>query len=494
MTEPAKKSLNRRDFGKAAVMGVGGLALAGINPAKAVAKVPDKWDQEADVVVVGAGAAGLAAAAVAAAAGKSVIVLEKTPLMGGSSLICGGALAFAGTDMQAALNIKDSNELFYKDLMTVGDNVNVQTLVKAYVDNQLDTYEWLKKSGLKFTKIGIVGGMSVPRAHYCSPADAIKVLADMAKAKGARIQMGTAASKLIINAQGQVCGVVATRGNRNFNYGARKGVVLASGGFALNKDILAKFVPPMARAKAVVGLGSQGDGLKMAWACGADIRDMPYIKATFGFGPAPDSINDRSHTYYYGAIIVNKQGHRIVDESRSYKILGDAALQQTDGIGVQIFDANVREKAAKEPHIAPLDRLTAKGWIFSADTIPELAKKAGIPADVLAETVRQYNANVEKGVDPQFGRTSLAGGFGKPVKIEKAPFYAFPSSAVILGTYGGILTNEKAQVIDVYGDPVPRLYAAGEVVGGVHGAAYMTGSAFGKAIIFGRMAGKNISA
>jgi fumarate reductase flavoprotein subunit len=136
----------------------------------------------------------------------------------------------------------------------------------------------------------------------------------------------------------------------------------------------------------------------------------------------------------------------------------------------------------------------AKHWIHSADSLADLAQKAGIPANVLVETVREYNANVEKGVDPQFGRTSLAGGFGKMVKIEKPPFYAFPSTAVILGTYGGILINNKAQVIDVFGDPIARLYAAGEVTGGVHGAAYMTGSAFGKAIIFGRIAGKNILA
>ena len=121
----------------------------------------------------------------------------------------------------------------------------------------------------------------------------------------------------------------------------------------------------------------------------------------------------------------------------------------------------------------------------------ELAKLIGLDAPTLKATVKEYNDNVAKGEDPQFGRKTLTSGYGKPSQITTAPFYAFPSTAVILGTYGGILTNGKAQIIDAYGEIIPRLYAAGEIVGGVHGAAYMTGTAFGKAIIFGRIAAKN---
>ena len=494
MTEQDGQKLSRRDFGKTAALGIGGLALAGLDPAKAVAKVPDKWDQEADVVVVGAGAAGLSAAAFLSAADKNVIVLEKTPIMGGSSLICGGALAFAGTDMQTAENIKDSNELFYKDLMTVGENVNTPYLVKAYLDNQLDTYHWLKGSGIKFSKVAVSSGMSVPRAHYVVPAEVIKTLSDNAKSKGAQIQPNTAATRLVQDDQGQIRGVLAQRGTRKISYGARRGVVLASGGFALNKELLAKFVPPMAKAKAMVGLGCQGDGLRMAWAFGADIRDTPYIKATFGFSLEPDSGQDRAYVYYSGAIIVNKQGRRFVNESISYKLVGDAALQQTDAIGFQIFDSTIRASAAKNPQVAPVDDLARKNRFYVADTVQELAQKAGIPANALEGTIRDYNANVEKGIDPQFGRTTLVASYGKPVKIEKAPFYAYPSTAVIIATYGGILINEKAQVVNVFGEVIPNLYAAGEITGGFHGAAYMTGSAFGKALVFGRIAGKNLSA
>jgi fumarate reductase flavoprotein subunit len=492
MAEEQGKSLSRRNFAKVTALGVGGLAFAGLDPAKVMARVPDKWDQDVDVVVVGAGGAGLAAAAIISTAGKRVVVLEKMPAIGGSSLICGGALSFAGTDMQAAENIKDSKELLYKDLMSVGENMNTPSLVQAYVDNQLETYEWLKQSGVKFKKIVIASGMSVPRAHYVAPPDVIKTLSDMAKAKDATILTGTAATRLVQDDKGQIRGVLAERGSRKLSYGARSGVILTSGGFSLNKELLAKFVPPMAKAKAIVGRGSQGDGLKMAWACGADIRDTPYIKATFGFSPTAETISDSFSIFYFGAIVVNKEGRRFVNESKSYKVLGDASLVQTDAVGIQILDSGVWDSAAQGPR--PLSALQQKGFIYSAPTLKELAEKCGIAANALEETVREYNANVGKGVDPQFGRVTLAAGYGKPVKIEKPPFYAFPSTACILGTYGGVLINDKTQVIDVFGNVIPGLYAAGEVVGGVHGVAYMTGTAFGKALIFGRIAGKTVLA
>src|SRR5208283_37223 len=141
-------------------LGVGATTMfAGFDPKDVVAKVPEKWDVMADIVVVGAGGAGLAAATEAASRGAKVVVLEKTAAMGGSSLICGGALAFAGTDMQAAQGIKDSSELLYKDMMTVGQNMNVPALVQAYVDNQLETYKWLKQLGVNFLSVSIASGM-----------------------------------------------------------------------------------------------------------------------------------------------------------------------------------------------------------------------------------------------------------------------------------------------------------------------------------------------
>jgi fumarate reductase flavoprotein subunit len=488
------KNFSRRDFVKLSAASVGTVALFhGLTPGHAVAKLPERWDAEADFVAVGAGGAGWAAAVQASSQGKSVIVLEKLPVIGGSSAICGGALAFAGTDLQEKMNIKDSKELLYKDFMTVGENVNVPYLVQTYVDNQLETYQWLKDCGVKFLNVNVASGQSVPRSHLVVPGDLVRLLADIAKSKGAILMTGTAAQRLVVDEKtGKVCGVEALRNRKKVYYGAKKGVLLSSGGFSLNKEILARFVPPMANAKAMVGRGSDGDGLKMAWALGADLRDMPYIKGTFGFDLEAQTIkNDYALFYYDGGIVVNKDGKRFVNESKSYKLVGDAALVQKDAMGYQIFDVKARDIAIKDPR-ARFQGLEKRGRIQSAPTLKELANKIGIPADTFEATVLDYNANVEKGVDPQFGRVTLVAGYGKPVKIDQPPYYAFASTAYILGTYGGILTDSKAQVLNIFGEGVPGLYAAGEIVGGVHGAAYMTGTAFGKALIFGRLAAKSM--
>jgi fumarate reductase flavoprotein subunit len=365
-------------------------------------------------------------------------------------------------------------------------------MVKAYLDNQFETYNWLKSLGVKFNGLGIASGMSVPRSHYVVPKEVIKILGDTAKAKGARIIMGTGVSRLVLDEKsGKIRGVMAEKGSKKTYYGAKKGVILSSGGFSLNKDLLAKFVPPMAKAKAMVGLGCQGDGLKMAWASGADLQDMPYIKATFGFDTGATSMAHFALVYYKGALIINKEGKRFVNESISYKLVGDAALMQPDAIGYQIYDAAIRDEANKD-QLAKTGTLEKEGRIKQAATIGELAKAIGIQPKTLEDTLRDYNASVDKGIDTQFGRKTLVAGFGKPVRIEKPPFYALASTAFILGTYGGIRVNEKAQVLNIYGEVVPGLYGAGEILGGVHGAAYMTGTAFGKALIFGRLAVKSM--
>ncbi len=491
-TDTKNKGVSRRGF----LLTTGGAALAGIlctggGKVFGVTKPPEKWDMEADIVVVGAGGAGFTAAIHAVESGAKVILLEKMPVIGGSSIICGGALCFAGTDMQDAEGIKDSNELLYSDMMKVGGNENIPSLVQAYVDHQLETYEWLKSLGVKFLKLGIASGMSVPRSHYVKPADLMAILRDQAKAKGVTLVMRTPAHRLAMDEEtGRISGVIGGSKKEIVTYGAKKSVILTTGGFSLNKELLAKFVPAMANAMAINGLGNHGDGLKMAWAYGADIKDMAYIKATFGFDLEAKTIaEDFALIYYQGAIIVNKEGNRFVDESISYKLVGDAALEQKGAMGFQLYDAAIREKGMSDP-LGRTAGLEERGRILSAPTLAELAQKMDVPADALERTVKEYNADVEKGGDSKFGRTTLVAAYGKPVKIDRPPFYAFPSTAAILGTYGGILINDKTEVIDVFEEPIPGLYAAGEIIGGMHGVAYMTGTAFGKALILGRLAGK----
>jgi fumarate reductase flavoprotein subunit len=492
------KNSSRRDFLQGvAVVGAGAAALATAVPANAVPIAPPaKWDQTADVVIAGGGAGGLVAASILGQNGVSVILLEKEATTGGSSAISGGQIALAGTDMQKAKGINDSPELLIKDLLEVGQNLNNVSLVKAYADNQLELYEWLKKTGAKFTAVIAGSGQSAPRGHVVDPGDHLKLLRQTALKAGVKIMDMTPAERMVYDERSKrIVGVIGRdRSHKEVSFEAKKGVVLATGGYARDKTLLALFTPPMKNAAAICGLGSTGDGVRMGWASGASLADVAYVKATFGFKLGAVSITtDFAYVYYKGAIVINQEGKRFVNESISYKLLGDAAAAQTGGYAYQIYDEPIRQLALKDPlGAANPSGLEKSNTIIKANSIAELAGMIGIKPEVLEQTVSEYNKNAANGSDPLFGRTTLSGNYGKPTDIKTAPFYAFKSIAVILGTYAGITINNKAQIIDVYGDIVSGLYAIGEVTGGFHGAAYMTGTAFGKTHVFGLVAAKSI--
>lgn len=453
-------------------------------------------DLNTDLVIVGGGLAGFCAALEAAHAGRQVIVLEKLDETGGSSAMSGGCLAFAGTDLQAAADIEDSSELLYKDLREVGLFENEDELVRAYVDNQLATYEWLKDAGVQFgVHIEASSGQSVPRVHNVDPADMVRILAAKAKQTG-KVQLltGVAAQRLIQDENGRVSGVVAQKGAESLKLFGSLGVVLASGGFNQNAELVHRYAPQYDNAVFIGGAGNMGDGLKMAWHLGADVRDMIYIKGTFGKHPTDETNHHSCLAVYKGAIAVNQDGKRFVNESISYKLLGDACIAQPYGATYQILDRRILESGDNLTRILDLERRLEEGLMLEADTLDELAAQIEIPADVLARTVSDYNAYVDAGHDPEFGRKHLVHEFGNLVRIDQGPFYAYPSTAAVFGTYCGLRVDASMRVIDVFGDPLPGLYAAGEVVGGLHGGAYMTGSALGKAAIFGRIAARSAAA
>ena len=492
------KKVSRRNFIRgAAVLGAGATVLMTGNMANAMpTSAPKKWDYTADVIIAGGGGGGLAAAAILGQKGVSVILLEKEVTTGGSSAICGGQIALAGTDMQIAKNIEDSKELLVKDLMKLGNNVNNRSLVESYGDNQLEYYEWLKKIGTKFITISAGSGQSVPRGHVVDAGDHLKLLRKTALAAGVKIMDMTPAERLVYDEKSKgIVGIIGKdRRNKELSFKATKGVILATGGYSRDKDLLALFTPPMKNSAAICGLGCTGDGIKMAWAYGAGLADVAYVKATFGFKPDPTTISELAYVYYKGATLVNQEGKRFVNESISYKLLGDAGSAQTGGYAYQIYDESIRQVALKDVVGAgnPSEIEKTSKAIVKADSIAELAGMIGIKPEVLEQTIKDYNETVANGSDPAFGRKALSGEFGKPVEIKTAPFYAFKSVAAILGTYAGVTINNKAQVIDIYGKVIPGLYAIGEVTGGFHGVAYMTGTAFGKTQVFGMIAAKSI--
>ena len=441
-----------------------------------------------DVIVIGGGAAGWSAALAATQAGLSVLLLEKLAESGGSSALSGGCLAFAGTDLQAAQGVDDSPGLLLRDLCEVGQHVNDEALVRAYCEAQLATYDWLKAAGVGFSPvIETASGQSVPRVHTVDPADMVRTLRAAAEAGGlVEYRPGVAARALIQDANGRVVGVRPGSGEDLF--GARA-VIIASGGFARNPDLLERYAPQYAEAVFVAGAGSQGDGLLMAEALGADLRDMAYVKGTFGKHPT-DETNDHSlQAVYKGAIAVNQGGKRFVNESISYKLLGDAVMAQPWHTGYQIMDQGIFDTGDDRVRILDFGRRLEEGLFYVADSLEALAARIEIDPDVLVDTVTRYNGYVDAGRDPEFNRTHLVHHHGALRRIETAPFYAYPSTAVVFGTYCGLRIDNAARVLRSDGSAIAGLYAAGEVTGGFHGAAYMTGSALGKAVVFGRLAG-----
>ena len=487
--------MKRRElFAMGAAAGAAALVspVAGAVPVKA----PQKWDESYDVVIIGAGGAGLAAACEAVMDKLSAVVFEKEPTVGGSSVICGGQWAVGGTEEQEKRGIKDSEDLFIKDMMTTGQNQNDLEVVKAYVKETKAHYEWMtKKLGVKPISVTLSGGMSVPRAHTFKPGEVIEAMRKFAVDGGAKVVLRTKAERLLWDHEKNcIAGVRVSRRGKVMNIEAKKGVVLAAGGFSRNPKMLKKYAPLLENAAVIAGLGTQGDGILMAQAYGADMIDTNYIKASYGFTLKPSTIKDMALTQFKGAIVVNKTGKRFMDESISYKTQADIAFAQPEGKSWIVFDDNIRKIAMKMDPMQdgilwkPIDEGKCPDYVFMGNTIEEAAQKAGLDPKAVAETVKNYNGYVDAGKDPEFGRAGLASGQGKLVRIEKAPFFIFPSVGAMIGTYCGIKITPKAEVVDVFGEVIPHLYAAGEMTGGVHGASYMTGTAFSKAMSFGRIA------
>ena len=456
------------------------------------------WSSEVDVVIVGAGGAGLQAAIEAALAGASVLIFEKQArLLESSTAISVGRISFACTEIQKQNGIEDSNDLLISDITQTGQYKNDPELVEAYAANQLDTFRQLSNLGVKWSPtVTALAGMSVPRGHLTDPVDLVRILKRAVDDQQVPVLFQIPVTELITDDKGIVIGVsVLERSGLTSRVRARKGVVLASGGFARDAQRLATIDARFSKVVATSGAGHHGDGLRMALALGASTRDIEYIQPSFELHANGATSDDILILYYQGGIIVNALGKRFVNESISYKDIARACLDQPRMMGFQIFDHTVFEKAVAAQQAAgqgsPMTLDAAKiRMLLSANTLSEIEEKANMPAGALQKSIERYNHFVTSGTDVDFGRQALAGKYGLPQRIEKPPFYAFATIGHLLATYGGIAVDKKMRVLR-NGVPIPGLYAAGEAMGGFHGASYHSGTAIGKALVFGRIAGKN---
>ncbi|MFB7554562.1 FAD-dependent oxidoreductase [Streptomyces brevispora] len=448
-----------------------------------------KHRSEHDLVVLGSGIAGQTTATTATEAGLDVLLVEKQPALGGSSAMSGGWFAFSGTPEQTEEGIEDSEDLFRHDLLEGGGHLNDPDLVDTYLAHQHAAHRFLKDHGVRFREVAISSGMSAARGHNSEIKEVLATLHAAFAAAGGTTLTGTAAQRLLTD-DGRVVGVLAEGPDGPVELYGRRGVVLATGGFSRGTEMLKVFAPEQLAAIPYGGRGNTGDGLRMAWRLGAGMADMSFVAATYGSHPETgEEFHELLTAYYMGAIVVNTAGRRFVDESIDYKALGRAVLDQPGGLGVQVFDSRVRAQSHRGIPLKDMDTLQELGHLHEADTLEELAGLAGVAPEGLVATIERYNAAVAGRAADEQGRTGLCNGVGELTPIDAPPYYAYPAKALMTTTYCGVTVTPDAQVTTVDGEPIGGLYAVGEVVGGFHGATYITGTSLGKGAVFGHMLG-----
>jgi len=507
-----KSGLTRRQFvGGASTVLLGGV----LGVVTAHAQTPGtvkiegktkKWDAQTDVVIVGAGGAGIFAAMSAHDAGSKVILLEKGPTVyGSSSAICGGTVTAAGTSVQKDLGIKDSPDLFYKDALKEGEYTNDEDILRVFADHSAEIIEWFKARNLKFI-VRSYPGFAVDRLHYAGTGKQyLDIMLAEANKRKIPISVNTAAKRIIVDsASGAVLGVEAEKNKKIVLYKARKAAVLTTGGFAGDKNMVDRFLVSFKGALIGSSPGATGDGLLMSMKEGSSTTHMGY-GAVYAYGVETDPASRRGvlHRGYdlasvFGGICVNHEGKRFIKEETSPTGVALKLVGQQNQTIYNIADKSMWDQFLARPVFPVIgwskemvmeEAEKEKLFIKKGSTISELAGKLGINADTLNNTIKNYNSYVEKGNDPDFGREKA---FLKK-KLDAPPFYSMMGKPIAMVTTGGLKINKRCQVLDAYLKPIPRLYAAGEVVGGLHGSKYIGGNGFSAALCFGKIVGKTAS-
>ena len=510
------------------------LTAAGLNPddyKTAVEKDASAEDStvDADVVVVGAGGAGMTAAITAAAEGKSVVILESQSMVGGNSVRATGgmnagktvyqdenefgesagvektlktaaekyadnetitALAKTVSEQWAAYQANptgyfDSVELMELDTMIGGKGINDPELVETLCANSADAIDWLDEHGITLHNVSSFGGASVKRIHRPVNAEGktvsvgsymIPLLQENCEKAGVKMMLDTTATEILTDANGAAVGVKATGASGETVTVNAKAVVLATGGFGANLDMVVKYKPELKGFMTTNAPGIQGQGIEMAQAIGAATVDMDQIQ----IHPTVEANTAALITEGLrgdGAILINEEGQRFIDEVGTRDVVSAAEIAQTGSYSWLVVDQAMADASSV------IQGYIKKGYTVTGATYEELGKAMGVDAAAFAETMEKWNGYVEAKNDPDFGRTSFAN------PLNTAPYYAVKVTAGVHHTMGGLKINANTEVLNEKGEVIPGLFAAGEVTGGVHGANRLGGNAVADFTVFGRIAG-----
>lgn len=455
-----------------------------------IAKRDEKKEMDVDVVVVGSGGAGLISAIKTKENGKKVVVLEKLPIIGGNTLISGAEYAAPQNWLQDKENIKDSVELFEKDVEKAGGN---KELIKVLATNALDGAKWLRDDvGVEWMDhLMFFGGHSVKRSLIPkgqSGKELINKLSDKCSKLGIDILTETNCYELIFE-DNKVKGVKANIKTGQLTVNA-KSVILATGGFGANKKMLYENDKEIDdKILSTNQPGSTGDGIIMAQKIGADVVDMDKIQlypiCDVQTGKLLYTADTRLTS---GAILVNKQGNRFVEELDTRRKISMAIKEQQDSIAYQIWDEDSMQKSkVLQDHKIEYDNLIENKKMIKANSIEEIADFFDLDRENLKKTIEKFNKDSENGKDTLFNLRRL--GF----KIEKAPFYCLKAVPAVHHTMGGLKINKEAKVLNTKAQEIDGLFAAGEVTGGIHGNNRLGSVSIADITVFGIIAGTNAS-
>jgi len=537
--------VNRRKFLKDGALGVGATALAGVaaQDVDVAAQQISRWDRVADVVIAGAGASGLCAAIMARDRGASVLVIEQNHDIGGHAMVSGGRIPLGGgTRLQKKFGVTDSADQVYLDHTSLRNEelrFSDRDLIRVWADENAATFDFLLDNGVKFDEVmpTLVNEGTVPRLFRTLPysddlnetingspgSGLVRALEKSARAKGVEILLRHSLTRIVRESpsSGRVQGVTAMFQNKSVSIQARKGVIIATGGFTSNVEFRRMFDPRLTEEYQVAGepwsrQPAEGEMLAMAigavlWGTsnvaserGRTVTKTRHIGVRYGYenlkwnpkSPMFQKAGGSGLTVrsYEDVICVNQWGLRFGNEMDDTYGFLNACLSRHENAGKNgktngggpiwaIFDADAVAREKWDPAPPNVD---PNGWFYSADTVAELARRIANPYQqqpmaprTLEETVAKYNSYVDAGKDAEFGRP------GPMFRIQKPPFYAAWATPILHDTLTGLRTNTSTEVIDTRGEVIAGLYAAGEVQGGFaqHG--------LGRCIVFGRIAGRH---